>query len=101
VAATVVDKDKPVWSGGEVESRATVSQVVVDDRCRRSATSARRVVVDPCWVKQQVRWRAPMGSDLRRGRSDRQPLYRGQSDHQPLYGGRSDHPGSRSDRQLR
>jgi hypothetical protein len=55
------------WSGGEVESRVTVSQVVVDDRCRRSAMSARRVVVDPRRAKQQARWRAPRWSDLQRG----------------------------------
>jgi hypothetical protein len=52
------------WSGDEVESRATVSQVVVDDRCRQSVTSARSAVVDPRQAKQQARWRAPRWSDI-------------------------------------
>jgi hypothetical protein len=47
-----------------MESRATVSQVVMDDGCRGSVTSAKSAVVDPCWVKQQVRRRAPRWSNL-------------------------------------
>jgi hypothetical protein len=54
------------WSSGEVESRATVSHVVMDDGCRRSVTSTRRAVVDPRWAKQQVQRRAPRWSALQR-----------------------------------
>jgi hypothetical protein len=79
-----------LWSGSEVESRVTLSQVVMDDGCRRSATSARRTVMDPRRAKQQARRRAPRWLDLQRGRSNRQPLYRGRSDRQPLYRGQSD-----------
>jgi hypothetical protein len=65
------------WSSGEVESQATMSQVVLDDGCRQSATSARRAVVYPRRAKQQARRRAPRWLVLQRGQSDRQPLYRG------------------------
>jgi hypothetical protein len=55
-----------------VESQVTVPQVVMDDGCRQSATSARRAVVDPHRAKQQARQRAPRWSDLQRGLSDHQ-----------------------------